>query len=92
VVREIGDQGITIGLPAFRIAQSIQLQHTAVQYTEVVEDFGTQSDNFDIRTRALNPQNLRIDLMELAQTAFLRVSMHFGGQKGLTLRGKRRIM
>ena len=73
--REIFNQRGAIGLAAFRIAQCIQLQRTAVTNTKLVQNGRTTDNNLNIAFRLGDTKQFHPELMELTLTAFLRAFM-----------------
>src|SRR5579883_875160 len=81
----IVNQHLAIGGAAFRIAERIDFQHTALEETQSIEDVGRHRDHFDVGGRLGRAQHLEVDLVELALATLLRplVTEHRPGSENL---------
>ena len=85
VRRIVLDQHLAIDTAAFGIAERVELENAAIEDREPVENIGGDRYHLDIGTRFGRPQDLEVDLMELALAALLRplVAEHRTGGEDL---------
>ena len=85
VLVEIRHQGIAIGLPAFPVAERVDLQHGLAGDAEGLQDVPAAGDHLGVGQRLGRADQLDVDLMELAVAALLRtlVAEHRAGAEHL---------
>src|SRR5204863_8366131 len=72
VLAEIADERLAVSAPARGVSERIELQDRAFEHTELSQHLRPDLDHLHVRLRLRHADEFHVNLMKLAEPAFLR--------------------